>query len=62
MILSACLSVLFFCMWIQVDRLDFGILKTTPRKLGNLYTSSNSKTLDPKHHEQAESDEINTAC
>lgn len=22
MILSVCLSVLFFCMWIQVDRLD----------------------------------------
>lgn len=24
--------------------------------------SSNSKTLDPKHHKQAESDEINIAC
>lgn len=38
MILSVCLSVLFFCMWIQVDRLDLIFhLMSYPKKKNPWY-------------------------
>lgn len=46
MILSACLSVLFFCMWIQVDRLDLIFhLMSYPKKKNSLVPVYGTKKI-----------------
>lgn len=46
MILSVCLSVLFFCMWIQVDRLDLIFhLMSYPKKKNSLVPVYGTKKI-----------------